>query len=654
MGNLEKALTRNTLLLPALSVVAGIMIQIQFHLNLWWGISFLLTAVTIYLIVLYNSDTPLKSYRLRNYHYIWLCFAFCGTGILTALLRAPDTNYALLPEENYTIEGSVLDVSEKTGGDSFLIKVHRISHFDIQYTYKNDFLLKVNHLGEGGQIMTGDLIKFRSKLSPIRNNPNSFQTGYQEMMNSKGIFYSASIHGNEFKILKHEKTLLYWSVVIRNRLEQSIENTHLDKATQNFLITILLGDRNYLDSSTRNIFADAGVSHILALSGMHIAIIGGMFLALLFPFNFYGRYKLRYIVATILIWIYAFVSGLAPSTIRACIMFTFMTIALISERKNAVLNALSGSVLLILIISPLTLFDIGFQLSIVCVGSLILFVNSINRFSHLNNPVLYRIMELLASTVVATTASWIVTCYHFHSFPLSFLPANIIILPLLPFYLVLSIIYIFICESGIDISILGKILDEIFNLLQRFLAWIGSDNVLEIPANIEHVMIWFVGLVLIAIYLHIYRWKPFSIIGSFCIVTCIILILIQKPQNSPGDFIVKNTYNSISLCVKQSVRESDRHFPRYCNSTLKISDKTILCLDSEIKDYSQIPLCDFLIIGGSFKGDEINIIKKANPGIIFIHPTVRRKKENNYIYKISRAGYDVYSLRHSGPYMHRH
>lgn len=150
MGNLEKALTRNTLLLPALSVVAGIMIQIQFHLNLWWGISFLLTAVTIYLIVLYNSDTPLKSYRLRNYHYIWLCFAFCGTGILTALLRAPDTNYALLPEENYTIEGSVLDVSEKTGGDSFLIKVHRISHFDIQYTYKNDFLLKVNHLGEGG------------------------------------------------------------------------------------------------------------------------------------------------------------------------------------------------------------------------------------------------------------------------------------------------------------------------------------------------------------------------------------------------------------------------------------------------------------------------------------------------------------------------
>ena len=110
-------------------------------------------------------------------------------------------------------------------------------------------------------------------LEPIEDSPDIFSKGYASAMRSKGICYSTRCAGNEISVYGHTSTFTGMALDLRDQIEGFIEKTPLDRATINFLITILLGDRAFLDRETRELFADAGVSHILALSGMHVAII---------------------------------------------------------------------------------------------------------------------------------------------------------------------------------------------------------------------------------------------------------------------------------------------------------------------------------------------------------------------------------------------
>ncbi|MDE6339710.1 MAG: ComEC family competence protein [Muribaculaceae bacterium] len=652
MGNLEQALTRNTLLLPASAVCVGVASGTKLQLSWIYGFALLIIAVAIYITVLQLSTNALKTYRLRYFHYVWLCIAFCGLGIIATYFRTPKFYQLSIPDTDYIIEGKVKDVKEQTNGDMLLLDVLQIYDSKGLPCQRNNILIKLNIQGSGGRFIPGDIIRFQSKLGLIENNPNSFYGGYKEMMNSKGIYYSAQIPGANISLIGHKNSIKSYSHKIRNRIEETIEKAPLDKHTQNFLITLLLGDRSYLDPQLKATFTDAGVSHVLALSGMHIAIIGGIFLMLLFPFNFYGKYKLRYVIATTLLWLYTFLSGMAPSTIRACIMITFMTVAILAERKNYAINALSGSVLFILLFAPVTLFDAGFQLSVVCVASLILFTGFINNFFRRIHPRLYKLMETLAATFVATFASWVITCYYFHSFPISFLPANIILLPILPIYLVIAIFYIALASIGIILTPIRYILDGALSYLQKLLTLLGDGNTIELTVDYETVILWMCGLIALAIFLNLYRWKPLLFTGVSCMLFSLILTYRGKESIPTGSFIVCNTYHSVNVTVKQKVKEKSIRINRYKNTQIRIKDKTIVCLDSNTYDCKPNMVCDYLIIAGGFKGDIEDIVSLLNPKQILIHSSVRRKRENHYKQQLESSGYQVHSLRHDNSFVY--
>ena len=650
MGDLERALSRNTLLTPALAVSLGVASGLKLNLSWIYGFGLLLLAALLYIILLKRSTNAIKTYRLRNYHQIWFFIAFCGLGIMSSFFRAP--GYLELPVDGTEciVTGKVSDIKEQTSGDVLILDVSDIYSEKSKWYNGNNMIIKANLRGSGGQLEVGDEIRFKAALRLIEDNPNSFIRGYKSMMNAKGIYYHASINAGNIKIIRNRHTLKYYSNRIRNSIERCIENTTLSKSTQNFLITLLLGDRSYLDPELKATFADAGVSHVLALSGMHIAIIGGIFLMLLFPFNFYGRYKWRYAIATLLLWFYTFISGMAPSTIRACIMITFMTISLLSERKNYAINALSASVIIVLLVSPQTLFDVGFQLSVVCVASLILFTGHLNLFSHRSHPRLYRFMETLSATFVATFASWILTCYYFHSFPLSFMPANMILLPILPIYLIIAIIYIALSSLGIDFAAVRCLLDRALEYFSKILDGLGGGNTLEITVSYEAVIFWICGLVAIASFLNVVRWKPILVCGLLSLCLSIFDVWQNKQVVQTGSFIVCNTYNTISLTVKQPVKEKRIEFERYSNSGLKVGDRHIICIDAAMERVPDNINCDYLIIGGGFKGDLEELVRAIKPRQIIIHKSVRRKREAEYIRLLESIGIKFHSLRNNSSF----
>ncbi len=364
--------------IPAAGIVAGILLSSAGAV--WWtGCCLIVTGCILLIGLSYMSRKPVASIRLNSVHHVWVALWFTGLGILCGAFSRPFTIYNDDFSAFRAAEGSIVDIANNTSGDRAAVAVNRLTgkNGKILECYNFTVLLRINpdlSLSKG----IDDRVVFPANLQRITDSPNSFDTGYASRMEKKGILYYTEVNESDIVLTGHHTSLTGLSRNLRDRLETVIEKSPLKLETRKFLISILLGDRSYLDPDIRRQFADAGVAHVLALSGMHVGIIGGILLFLFFPLNFFGLYKWRLLAGTLLLFGYAFVSGMAPSTVRACVMAACMMTAVWLERKNSSWNSLLLASVIILIFSPRALYDVGFQLSFTCVAGLIFFAAKLN------------------------------------------------------------------------------------------------------------------------------------------------------------------------------------------------------------------------------------------------------------------------------------
>ena len=125
MGDLERALSRNTLLTPALAVSLGVASGLKLNLSWIYGFGLLLLAAFLYIILLKRSTNAIKTYRLRNYHQIWFFIAFCGLGIMSSFFRAPGYHELPVDGTECIVTGKVSEIKEQTSGDVLkIIPIH--------------------------------------------------------------------------------------------------------------------------------------------------------------------------------------------------------------------------------------------------------------------------------------------------------------------------------------------------------------------------------------------------------------------------------------------------------------------------------------------------------------------------------------------------
>ena len=216
-----------------------------------------------------------------------------------------------------------------------------------------------------------------------------------------------------------------------------------------FYIATITGDDSFLTDDSREEYSRSGLAHILALSGLHVAIIATVIAALLFPLHLMRQRKLRYIITIVILWIYAIVTGLSPSVTRAVVMTSMFLIALMIERRNSSLNALCFAALVILLFSPMSLYSIGFQLSFCAVASILIFANRMNPISP-RHKIAYHFTSLITVSISAMIGTGLISAYYFHTFPVYFLLSNIIVLLILPFVLGGGILLTLLLAFGID------------------------------------------------------------------------------------------------------------------------------------------------------------------------------------------------------------
>lgn len=596
------------------------------------------------------SGNPVLSFKIRAWHWTWVFLIFFGIGILSADFSRPAPLPEAASKEYPYLLAHIHDIETRTSGDLAVVSVEAlIDHHGAMHSIASrDAILRIPDLPAG----IDDRVLVPNILHRITDSPSSFNSGYAKNMERKGILYSLWLT-EDAKIMKfdHESTLMGSARILRGDLEAFIEKTSLSRSLRSFVIAMLLGDRSYLADDTRDEFADAGISHVLALSGMHIGIITGIFMWLLFPFNLFGLYKWRIILTVPAVWGYTIVTGLMPSTVRAALMITAIAVCFLLQRKNSSWNALLLAAFIILLFSPFAVYDIGLQLSFVCVASLIFFASPMNPVDHRIHPLLYKTIALILASLVATIGSCMISAYYFERFPLLFLPANLIVLPVLPAFVVAVLIYLAFNILGLDLQFLSNTLNYIYSIFTGFLEWITGDGASSIMLHVSGVTValWMLALILLVLWRHHARRWWMLTAASISAVAALLLIPYAAADASRPQLILNGGLGTLSASVKANGDVSRINFPVNAVTAFDFQSHRIIVADRNIDQSTSdsVLLCRYLMITRSCTDSLSSILESVHPDTLVIHSSIRKKREAELIKEAKDIGLPVYSLRRS-------
>lgn len=303
---------------------------------------------------------------------------------------------------------------------------------------------------------------------PAPSGPNEFD--YSAFLEKKGILNRQFID-KELTVLDSAGagSPVFWMEYIRESLSGLIREKVPDLKNQKIALALFLGQKQFLDRDTKKAYSEAGVMHVLAVSGLHIGILVGVLLLLIKPLRLGGKQRKTFLLGVVtVIWMYAFLTGLSPSVVRASVMFSLITLGQIRERKPSIYNVLAFSAMLMIVIDPEVIFEIGFQLSYLAVLGIVVIQPLILRWWLPPNMFLEYCWQLLTVSVAAQLATFPLSVWYFHSFPSYFLIANLLIIPLT--FLLMQIGIPFLILSWIPV--LSDVLGWILNLLLMVQDWL--------------------------------------------------------------------------------------------------------------------------------------------------------------------------------------
>lgn len=268
------------------------------------------------------------------------------------------------------------------------------------------------------------------------------------------------------------------ALAVRERLVDAYVTSGMDIDAQAIIVASTLGDRSLLRPETRELYAAAGASHLLALSGLHLSIIVGFFVTLLNARFVMSRWRPWLGGAVVLfIWLYAFVAGLPTSLVRASLMTTLFLIGALQQRYVHPLHWLVLTALVMLILRPVYLFDVGAQLSFAAVAGIVVLHRRWQEwcFLHWRFQVFwlqrYHLMwplTLLTVSLSAQLATLPLVAYYFHRLPTYASLFSVVYIPL-------TTILIYIAFALLLFSLLASLLPlvgVVVPLLGRLLSWL--------------------------------------------------------------------------------------------------------------------------------------------------------------------------------------
>lgn len=282
--------------------------------------------------------------------------------------------------------------------------------------------------------------------------------GYAGRSSFNGRSY-ADIYAKSIEVEKEGLFVFRWVAGLRDFINGKIMALH-DPALRSLLYCMILGNTNFVDYETGQSFRMTGVTHLLAISGMNVAIIAAGFVML---FGLFMKRKHSYLAACAVVILYVAAAGFGASIMRAGVMFVIFSLLKQRGAESEFLEAVVLSAFLVLVYNPFYVLNAGFWLSYTAVIGIYFFTEPLRRpFQVLGKPV----SEILAVTLAANLATMPILLYSFHGVSVISPLANLIIIPVFNLLTYLLFIDFILVITGIPF--IGAPLEWLISLLWKF------------------------------------------------------------------------------------------------------------------------------------------------------------------------------------------
>ena len=270
----------------------------------------------------------------------------------------------------------------------------------------------------------GDRLMMRTGIRPTEapKNPEAFD--YQRYLKTKGIYHQAFLSSGQWVLLEKDtgNPLLALTYRWRKNLLEILKQ-HLPTENEYAVASaMLLGSRDHMNEEIKNAYAATGATHVMAVSGLHIGLVFfgiGLLLRLLYWRNTFLRY-FKPLAMLAGIWLFALMSGAAPSAMRAAFMFSLIIISQSLHRQGSIYNTLAASAFCLLCFQPGILLEAGFQLSYLAVGGIVFFQPKIYKLWYIENKIGQYFWKMVSVGLAAQIMTFPLCIYYFHQFPLYF------------------------------------------------------------------------------------------------------------------------------------------------------------------------------------------------------------------------------------------
>ncbi|WP_047416668.1 ComEC/Rec2 family competence protein [Cellulophaga sp. Hel_I_12] len=317
-----------------------------------------------------------------------------------------------------------------------------------------------------------------NSIKAVNSPLNPHQFNYKKYLKDLGIL--GQLHVKEADYIKKtnpSKTVYGLAAHIRERIIRSLKTENFGTEELAIIQALLLGQRNDISEDTYDAYKDAGAVHILAVSGLHVGILLLILQFLLQPVKSlaFGQ-NIKLVLVVVFLWAFAFIAGLSASVVRAVTMFSFLAYALYLNRPSNKFNILALSLFFILLIKPMYLFQVGFQMSYAAVFAILWIYPRLQRFWFPKQFLIRKIWQLMSVSIAAQLGVLPISLFYFHQFPSLFFISNVVIVPCLGIILSGGLLVIILSVLQILPDFVTYLYNEIIQTMNAIVYWVAQQE----------------------------------------------------------------------------------------------------------------------------------------------------------------------------------
>lgn len=436
-----------SLLLIAIGIGIGIFLNFEFK----WSFPIItISSIGILLVCYLRTSTQFFSASL-------ILFISLGLGILRMQISIV----------NHTS-------SINTSGLIEIKELLSTSDFNNSYKAKlvgkpnQNLLLKIS--ADSTLLTAGDRLSFKGSITNLNylTYPGGFD--YKKYLNKLGI--SQELKVDEYKLVMSGQSLKRHSLELQKIFVNQITSVIHKPREQSTALAILIGYKNPHFKSLQSTYSKAGLSHLLAISGLHTALVFSLIFMLLYPLGFLPKgKKVKWIFSIVLLWGFALISGWSHSVIRACLLLSFYVLSKLLQRSNNSFHFLILAFLINIIIDPYALFQVGFQMSYTAVFFILWMYPLLRERIKHSNQIIDKALEIIALSLSAQLGVLPLSLYYFGNLPLHFLVGNLLIVPLMG-------IVIYTGFLAILIPLVGTLFEQLLYYINQLVEQLSIDQLI--------------------------------------------------------------------------------------------------------------------------------------------------------------------------------